>query len=86
MADILAFPSARAAKVVPDSVWIVRDFGRWCAATYSGERLIRRFPSDPNTFDAVHALAKDMAAREGLRFAEMKRGPANIQPSEAADV
>jgi hypothetical protein len=83
MADILSFPAARSHKQKPDSVWIVLDLGRWCAAAYFEERLARRFPANPNTFDAAHALAKDMAERDGLRFVETS-APA-IQTSEAAD-
>jgi len=77
MADILSFPSAQSMKQKPDSVWVVLDLGRWCAAAYFGERLVRRFPANPNTFDIAHALAKEMAERDGLRFVEMKLAPAD---------
>jgi hypothetical protein len=75
MADILCFPPARAHRQKPDSIWVVLDLGRWCAAAYFGERLVRRFAAEPNSFAAASTLAKDMAERDG------KRPPAN-EPDE----
>lgn len=72
MADILRFPKEPVRRFAPDSVCVVLDLGRWCAATQSGERLQRRFPSSPNTFEAATALAKEMSERDGLRFIDHK--------------
>jgi hypothetical protein len=84
MADILSFPAARSHKQKPDSIWVVLDLGRWCAAAYFEARLVRRFAAEPNTFDPAAALAKNMAERDGLRFVETKRPPAN-EPDEVDD-
>lgn len=71
--SVIHFPKEPVRRFQPDSVGVVLDFGRWCAATHSGERLVRRFPSSPNTFEAATALAKEMSERDGLRFIETKR-------------
>lgn len=70
MASVIRFPKEPVRRFQPDSVGVVLDFSRWCAAPQSGERLVRRFPASPNTLEAAIALAREFAERDGLRFVE----------------
>lgn len=72
--NVIRFPKEPVRRFAPDSVGVVLDFGRWCAATHSGERLSGAFPPPPNTFEAATALAKEMSERDGLRFISSEVG------------
>ena len=76
MADVVRFPrpNVRGVKRMPDAVEVVLDFGCWCAAISQGGRLVRRHSATPNTPEAAAALAREMAARDGLRLISSEAG------------
>lgn len=58
MSSVIRFPKKPVRRFARAGVLVAIDFGRWCAATRSGERLVRR------------SFARELAERSGLRFIE----------------